>query len=62
MYLPDVQKLEKFFHTKCAEPIRSGLDKRSTHIILLKDHEHSDLLAQHETAKCVGDVIDLLVG
>jgi hypothetical protein len=37
-YLRDVQKLEKFFHTKCAEPIRSGLDKRSTHIVLLKDH------------------------
>ena len=37
-YLPDVQKLEKFFHTKCAEPIRSGLDKRSTHVVLLKDH------------------------
>ena len=37
-YLPDVQKLEKFFHTRCAEPIRSGLDKRSTHVILLKDH------------------------
>jgi hypothetical protein len=37
VYLPDVQKLEKFFHTKCAEPIRSGLDKRSTHIVLLKD-------------------------
>ena len=37
-YLPDVQKLEKFFHTKCAEPIRSGLDKRSTHVVLLRDH------------------------
>jgi hypothetical protein len=37
-YLPDVQKLEKFFHTRCAEPIRSGLDKRSTHVVLLKDH------------------------
>ncbi len=37
-YLPEVQKLEKFFHTKCAEPIRSGLDKRSTHVVLLKDH------------------------
>ena len=37
-YLPDLEKLEKFFHTKCAEPIRSGLDKRSTHIVLLKDH------------------------
>ena len=37
-YLADLQKAEKFFHTKCGEPIRSGLDKRSTHIILLKDH------------------------
>ena len=37
-YLPDLQKLEKFFHTKCAEPIRSGLDKRSTHVVLLKNH------------------------
>jgi hypothetical protein len=36
--LADVQKVEKFFHTRCAEPIRSGLDKRTTHIILLKDH------------------------
>ncbi len=37
-YLSDIKKLEKFFHTKCAEPIRSGLDKRSMHIVLLKDH------------------------
>ena len=37
-YLPDLLKLERFFHTKCAEPIRSGLDKRSTHVVLLKDH------------------------
>ena len=37
-YLPDLQKLERFFHTRCAEPIRCGLDKRSTHVILLKDH------------------------
>ena len=37
-YLPDIEKLEKFFHTKCAEPIRSGLDKRSAHIVLLNDH------------------------
>ena len=37
-YLRDVQKLETFFHTKCAEPIRSGLDKRSAHVVLLKDH------------------------
>jgi hypothetical protein len=38
IYLPDVQKLEKYFHTKFAEPIRSGLDKRSTHLVLLKNH------------------------
>ena len=37
-YLPDLKKLEKYFHAKCAEPIRSGLDKRSTHVVLLKDH------------------------
>jgi hypothetical protein len=38
VYLPDVQKLEKFFHTRCAEPIRSGLDKRTAHVILLRTH------------------------
>jgi hypothetical protein len=37
-YLADIEQLEKFFHTKCAEPIRSGLDKRSAHIILLNNH------------------------
>ena len=37
-YLADIENLEKFFHTKCAEPIRSGLDKRSAHIILLNNH------------------------
>ena len=37
-YLRDVKKLEKFFHTKCAEPLRSGLDKRCAHVVLLKDH------------------------
>jgi hypothetical protein len=34
-YLADIQKAEKFLHTKCAEPLRSGLDKRSAHIIVL---------------------------
>ena len=34
-YFGDLQKAEKFFHTKCAEPIRSGLDKRTTHVVLL---------------------------
>lgn len=37
-YLADIEKVEKFFRTKCPEPIRSGLDKRSAHIVLLKDH------------------------
>jgi len=36
VYLPDIQKLEKFLESKCKEPIRSGLDKRSAHIILIK--------------------------
>ena len=35
-YLPDVERTEKLFRTKFAEPIRSGLDKRSAHVILLK--------------------------
>ena len=41
-YLPDLQKAEKFFHTKCAEPIRSGLDNRSAHVLLLKDRAEFD--------------------
>jgi hypothetical protein len=36
-YLADLQKAEKFFHTKCAEPIRSGLDKRAAHVVLLNN-------------------------
>jgi hypothetical protein len=36
IFLPTVEKLEKYFRTKCKEPIRSGLDKRSAHVILLK--------------------------
>ena len=35
-FLPTVEKLERFFRTKCREPIRSGLDKRSAHLVLLK--------------------------
>jgi hypothetical protein len=46
MYLPDIKKLEKFFHTKCVEPIRSGLDKRSTHVVLLKDHAEYEAWAR----------------
>jgi hypothetical protein len=36
VYLPDIQKLEKLLESKCKEPIRSGLDKRSAHVILIK--------------------------
>ena len=46
LYLPDVQKLEKFFHTRCAEPIRSGLDKRTAHIILLRTHAEFEAWCQ----------------
>lgn len=35
-FLPDIEKLEKHLRTKCKEPLRSGLDKRSAHIILVK--------------------------
>ena len=36
-YLPTIKELEKFFHAKCPEPFRSGLDKRRLHIVLLGD-------------------------
>jgi hypothetical protein len=36
-YLADLRKAEKFFHTKCAEPIRSGLDKRTAHVVVLSN-------------------------
>jgi hypothetical protein len=35
VFLPDVKKVEKFFQSKCKEPIRSGLDKRSAHVLLI---------------------------
>ena len=35
-FLPDIQKLEKKLETGFPEPIRSGLDKRSAHIVLIK--------------------------
>jgi hypothetical protein len=35
-FLPDIQKLEKMLETRFPEPIRSGLDKRSAHIVLIK--------------------------
>ena len=36
VYFPDVKTLEKFLETKFDEPIRSGLDKRAAHIVLIK--------------------------
>jgi len=36
VYFPDIQKLEKFLEARCKEPIRSGLDKRAAHVILIK--------------------------
>jgi hypothetical protein len=35
-FLADVKKVEKFLETKFKEPVRSGLDKRSAHVILLR--------------------------
>jgi hypothetical protein len=34
-FLPDIKKLERFLETKCKEPIRSGLDKRAAHVVLI---------------------------
>jgi hypothetical protein len=36
-YLADLRTAELFFHVKCAEPIRSGLDKRTAHVVLLNN-------------------------
>lgn len=38
VYLPDVKKLEKFLETKFKDPLRSGLDKRAAHLVLVKRH------------------------
>lgn len=35
-FLPDIKKIESFLESKCTEPLRSGLDKRAAHLILLK--------------------------
>ncbi len=35
-YLPDIKKLEQLLETRFPEPIRSGLDKRAAHIVLIK--------------------------
>jgi hypothetical protein len=35
-FLPDVKKIERHLEGKCQEPLRSGLDKRAAHLLLLK--------------------------
>ncbi len=35
-FLPELKNLESYLRTKCKEPIRSGLDNRSAHSILIK--------------------------
>ena len=32
--MADIEKLEKYFRTRCREPLRSGLDNRAAHMIL----------------------------
>ena len=35
-YLADIRKIEAYLEGKCQEPLRSGLDKRAAHVVLLK--------------------------
>ena len=37
-FLPDIKKIENFLEGKFEEPLRSGLDKRTAHLVLLKTH------------------------
>jgi hypothetical protein len=36
VFAADIKRLERFLETKCKEPIRSGLDRRSAHLVVLK--------------------------
>jgi hypothetical protein len=36
VFVADIKKIEKFLEGKCPEPLRSGLDKRAAHLVLLK--------------------------
>ena len=36
VFLSDLRKLEKHLDTKCKEPLRSGLDRRTAHILLIR--------------------------
>jgi hypothetical protein len=35
-FLPDLRKIESYLEGKCKEPLRSGLDRRAAHLILLR--------------------------
>jgi hypothetical protein len=35
-FLADLKKIDRYLEGKCQEPLRSGLDKRSAHLVLLK--------------------------
>ena len=35
-FMPDVKKIETFLESRCKEPLRSGLERRAAHLILLK--------------------------
>ncbi len=35
-FLADIRKIEAYLEGKCQEPLRSGLDKRAAHVVLLK--------------------------
>ncbi len=37
-FLADIRKIEGFLEQKQAEPLRSGLDKRTAHLVVLKTH------------------------
>lgn len=37
-FAPDFKKIENYLEGKCKEPLRSGLDNRTAHIVLLKTH------------------------
>ena len=50
--LAEIKKLESYLRTKCREPIRSGLDNRSAHIILIK--------RRYEFEKWVNAMFDLI--
>ena len=54
VFLPTIKRLEKFLETRFKEPIRSGLDKRSAHIILLKNrYEYENWI--HAMFEVLGD-------